>query len=164
MAEGNELVAEGTCNHDPIKAAEYHQIAYNFRRQLGESGEYNKRMIREYTKTCTCWICGRRATGAGIHFCAMSADIGPEYAFTEDDELAPSVETDLSMIFVCKACYTSISRRADYIAKEYYELSVAEIEDVYDKLMKEIERLDTRITNLYAERREEYESYYRPQM
>ena len=104
MAEGNELIADGTFWNDPKKAAEYQQIAYNFRRQLGESGEYNQRKIKEYTMTCTCWICGRQATGEGLHFYRMSADVSPEHVKAEEGELAPSTEPGSPMIFVCKAC------------------------------------------------------------
>ena len=148
MAEGNELIADGTFWNDPKKAAEYQQIAYNFRRQLGESGEYNKRKIREYTMTCTCWICGRQATGEGLHFYRMSADVSPEHVKAEEGELAPSTEPGSPMIFVCKACYTSISRRADAIAKEYHERSLAEIAEARRHMMAEVARLDSRITSL----------------
>lgn len=148
MAEGNELMAEGLFWSDPKKAAEFQQIAYNFRRQLGESGDYNKRKIREYTMTCTCWICGRQATGEGLHFYRMSADVSPEHQRAEKGELAPSTEPGSPMIFVCKGCYTSISRRADDIAKRYQEETMAEIDKVYNRLMAEISRLDSRITNV----------------
>ncbi len=148
LAEGNELIADGTFWSDPKKAAEYQQIAYNFRRQLGESGEYNKRKIREYTMTCTCWICGRQATGEGLHFYRMSADISPEHVRADADELTPAVDQDSPMIFVCKACYTSMSRRADAIAKDYHERSLAEIERTRRQMMAEIARLDSRITSL----------------
>ena len=148
MAEGNELIADGTFWNDPKKAAEYQQIAYNFRRQLGESGEYNQRKIREYTMTCTCWICGRQATGEGLHFYRMSADVSPEHVRAEEGEWAPSTDPGSPMIFVCKGCYTSISRRADSIAKDYHERSLAEIEQVRRQMMAEIARLDSRITSL----------------
>ena len=148
MAEGNETIADGTFWNDPKKAAEYQQIAYNFRRQLGESGEYNKRKIKEYTMTCTCWICGRQATGEGLHFYRMSADVSPEHVKAEEGELAPSTEPGSPMIFVCKACYTSISRRADAIAKEYHERSLAEIAEARRHMMAEVARLDSRITSL----------------
>lgn len=148
MAEGNELIADGTYWSDPKKAAEYQQIAYNFRRQLGESGEYNKRKIKEYTMTCTCWICGRQATGEGLHFYRMSADISPEHVRADEGELAPSTDSGSPMIFVCKACYTSISRRADSIAKEYHDRSMMEIEAVQRRMMAEIARLDSRITSV----------------
>ena len=150
MAEGNELIADGTFWNDPKKAAEYQQIAYNFRRQLGESGDYNRKKIKEYTMTCTCWICGRQATGEGLHFYRMSADISPEHVRAEEGELAPSTESGSPMIFVCKACYTSISRRADSIAKEYHERSMAEMEQMRRQLMAEISRLDARITKVSA--------------
>ena len=146
LAEANELIADGTFWSDPKKAAEYQQIAYNFRRQLGESGEYNKRKIKEYTMTCTCWICGRQATGEGLHFYRMGADISPEHIRADEGELAPSTES--GMIFVCKACYTSISNRADAIAKDYHERSMAELDRTRRQLMAEISRLETRINNV----------------
>lgn len=148
MAEGNELIADGTFWSDPKKAAEYQQIAYNFRRQLGESGEYNQRKIREYSATCTCWICGRQAMGEGLHFYRMSADVSPEHVRADEGELAPSTDQDSPMIFVCRACYTSISRRADAIAKDYHERSMSEIDNVRRQMMAEVSRLDSRITSL----------------
>lgn len=148
MAEGNELIADGTFWNDPKKAAEYQQVAYNFRRQLGESGEHNKKKIREYTMTCTCWICGRQATGEGLHFYRMSADVSPDHIRADEKEIAPSTETGSPMIFVCKACYTSISRRADSIAKDYHERSLSEIENLRRQMMAEVARLDSRINNV----------------
>ncbi|MGN1044550.1 MAG: hypothetical protein ACI4Q9_01155 [Candidatus Methanomethylophilaceae archaeon] len=148
LAEGNECLAEATFWSDPKKAAEYQQIAYNYRRQLGESGEYNQRKIKEYTQSCTCWICGRQATGEGLHFFRMSADISPEQARKDSDEIMPSVDDEMESIYVCRACYSSISRRSDAIASEYHQRSLDEIRNLEARMRMEIARLDSRITSV----------------
>lgn len=148
MAEGNECLAEATYWSDPKKAAEYQQIAYNYRRQLGESGDYNQKKIKEYTQSCTCWICGRQATGEGLHFFRMSADISPEHAKKDSEEIMPSVDDEMESIYVCRACYTSITRRADAIAEEYHERSLEEIRNLEARMRMEIARLDSRITSI----------------
>lgn len=147
LAEGNEIVAESTFHFDPKKAAEYQQIAYNFRRQMGQSGDMNKAKIAQYTKTCTCWICGRIATGQGLHFVKASASVSPQMLEEESMELSPSAE-DLESIFICKACYTSISRRADEISEDYYKRSQSELEHLKNQMLSEIARLDARITSV----------------
>lgn len=137
MAIGYETMAQGYVQSDPKKAAEMLQAAYNYRKQIGDSGENDLKLIREYSRSAQCWICGRSATGEGIHFMAMSSDISPLMR-KEQDELLKSASENFESIYVCRPCYTAISRRADGIARGYHEQSMQEMRAMEARLRAEI--------------------------
>ena len=146
MAEGNEALAEGYAWEDPKKAAEYEQYAYNYRRQAGQGGEANIRLVKRYSTSATCWICGRDATGEGMHFFPMSSDISPQ--MRNGDGLLRSADEGYQNIYVCRACYTSISRRADAISKYYYDQTADDMRAMEARLQSEIAALQAQITAL----------------
>ena len=146
MAEANECYADAYAWDDPKKAAEYQQFAYNYRRQIGESGDRNQELIKKYSASATCWICGRDACGEGIHFYAMSSDISPQ--LRNSDGILKSADQNYQNIYVCRACYSSISRRADAISKYYYGLSQEEMRAMEARLQAQIAALQTEITTL----------------
>ncbi len=150
MAEGNECISNGTFWSDPRKAAEYQQIAFNFRRQLGESGDENQRRMLMYSKSCTCWICGRIATGEGMHFYRMSSDLSPQTEKSND--IADALDVSTESIFVCRACYSAFSKRADEISKGYYNASINEIRAAESRLNQRIAYLESRINSLSMNR------------
>ena len=80
LAIAYESMATGTVWEDPRKAAEYQQIAYGYRKQIGDSGESNLKLVEEYSRSCKCWFCGRTASGAGIHFSNCPATFLPCFA------------------------------------------------------------------------------------
>lgn len=146
MAESNECQAEAMAWDDPKKAAEFQQFAYNYRRQLGESGQKNLDLVKQYSSSATCWICGRDANGEGIHFFAMSSDISPQ--LRNGDGILKSADESYQNIYVCRACYTSISRRADAISKYYYGLSQDDMRAMEARLQAEIAALQAEVTSL----------------
>ncbi len=146
MAEANECFAEAYAWDDPKKAAEYLQYAYNYRKQIGESGDNDLAKMKQYSASATCWICGRDASGEGIHFYAMSSDISPQ--LRKDDGILKSADQGFQNIYVCRACYTSISRRADAISKYYYGLSQQEMREMEARLQAEIAALQSEVTAL----------------
>ena len=146
MAEANERYSEAFAWDDPKKAAEYQQYAFNYRRQIGESGDKNMELIRKYSSSATCWICGRDASGEGIHFFAMSSDISPQ--LRENKGVLKTADEGFQNIYVCRACYTSISRRADAISKYYYDLTEDEMRSMEARLQAEIAALQAEITAL----------------
>ena len=146
MAEANEAYAEAFAWDDPKKAAEYQQYAYNYRRQVGETGENNLALIKKYSASATCWICGRDANGEGIHFYAMSSDISP--CLRKDDGVLKSADEKFENIYVCRACYSSISRRADAISKDYYNMAEDRMREMEARLQAEIAALQTEISSL----------------
>ena len=146
MAEANEHYSEAYAWEDPKKAAEYQQYAFNYRRQIGESGDRNMELIRKYSSSATCWICGRDANGEGIHFYAMSSDISPQ--LRKNDGVLKSADESFQNIYVCRACYSSISRRADAISKYYYGLSQEEMRSMEARLQAQIAALQSEITAL----------------
>jgi hypothetical protein len=148
MAEGNEFLATGTLWEDPKKAAEYQQMAFNYRRQIGETGEDNQTKIRSYSKSATCWICGRDTTGEGMHFYPMSSDISPQLKKKDADNPLPSADDEYTSIYVCRACYSAISRRADTIAKHYHEISMNEMRAMDARIQAEIIALQAQISSL----------------
>lgn len=138
FVEGNEDLAESVVFNDPRKAAEYQQIAMNYRIQMGESGEVNRQKIESYSKSCTCWFCGRDVTGERVHFFPMSSDVGiMQYKERESSHLAVKSDSG-DAIYACRACYSAISRRADSIANHYHKQAMSEIARVESSLKAEI--------------------------
>jgi hypothetical protein len=137
QAWGYEALAAGAVLLDPKKAAELLQNAYNCRRQVGESGEEDLRLVKAYSKSVKCWICGRPATGEGVHFLTMSSDITP-YMRSSNDDILQSAPNSYESVYVCRPCYTSISRRSDEISREYHELAMREMRAMEARLRAEI--------------------------
>lgn len=148
MAEGNEDLAESVVFQDPRKAAEYQQIAMNFRIQMGESGDANRQKIEGYSKSCSCWFCGRDVTGQNIHFFPMSSDVGV-MQYKERDESHLDVKSPQGdAIYACRACYSAISRRADSIANHYHRQAMSEIARVESSLRAEIASVRSQVNSI----------------
>jgi hypothetical protein len=141
LAMGYESLASGTVWNDPKKAAEYQQIAYGYRKQVGDTGESNLKLINDYSKTCKCWFCGRTASGLGIHFFPMSSEISPMLLKSGEGEPIKSDSDDHNSIYACRACYRGISIRADEIAKVYYNQAMGEMRAMEARLNAEIAAL-----------------------
>ena len=77
MAEGNENMAESVAWEDPKKAAEFLQMALNYRQQMGDTNAETRirSKITQYAKAAACWICGREATGETLHFVSMPTEV-----------------------------------------------------------------------------------------
>lgn len=138
QAQAYRIMGEGCVHTDPKMAADYMQMAYNFRRQLGDSGDEELRLSRNYARSAKCWICGRPANGEGIHFERMRADIEPVFDKMASEEAIRPVSDDVSSIYVCMPCFTAISNRSDEIANEYYQQALAEMRAMEMRLQAEI--------------------------
>jgi tetratricopeptide (TPR) repeat protein len=139
QALGYETLASSSVLKDPKKAAEYLQNAVNLRRQAGESGDEDLQLMKSYSKSAKCWVCGRSATGEGIHFVSMSSEITPMMK-EEDGGIVRSSSEDAQTIYVCRPCFSAISRRADAISAKYYE-----------DAMRELRETEIRLTAMIAE-------------
>ncbi len=137
QALGYETLASATVLVDPKKAAEYLQNAYNYRKQAGEDGSEDMSLIQSYSKSAKCWICGRTTTGEGIHFLKMSSEITP-YMRNDQDDLLKSADNGFESVFVCRPCYSAISRRADAISNKYYQDAIRELRATEARLRAEI--------------------------
>jgi hypothetical protein len=144
QAWGYECLASAAVMSDPKKAAELLQNAYTCRKQLGEDGQKEMNRIKAYSKSVKCWICGRPATGEGVHFLAMSSEITP-FMRKSDDDILQSTPSDYNSVYVCKPCYTSISRRSDEIARQYHEAAMQEMRAMEARLRAEISSMYTMI-------------------
>jgi hypothetical protein len=56
----------------------------------------------------------------------------------------PSINDSIS-IYVCRACYLAISKRADAIAKQYHEVAMREMAAMERRLRSEINSVAARI-------------------
>lgn len=148
FAEGNEDLAESVVFSDPRKAAEYQQIALNYRVQMGESGEGNRQKIESYSKAATCWFCGRDVTGERIHFFPMSSDVGSTSYKERDSSHLDVKSPGGDAIYACRACYSAISRRADSIANHYHRQAIAEINRVEANLRAEISSVRSQVNSI----------------
>jgi len=137
QAWGYESLAAGAVMSDPKRAAELLQNAYTCRRQLGEDGQKDLNLIKAYSKSVKCWICGRPATGEGVHFVAMSCELS-QFMRGSDENILKSAPEDYASIYVCKPCFTSISRRSDEIAKRYHDIAMQEMRAMEARLQAQI--------------------------
>ncbi|NLL94325.1 MAG: hypothetical protein GX224_00955 [Thermoplasmatales archaeon] len=144
LAAAYESMASGTVWDNPRKAAEYQQIAYGYRKQLGESGDRNLELINNYSKSCKCWFCGRTASGAGIHFFTLPSDVSPMLAKSDDGEPLKS-KSEGSEIYACRACNSTINWLAEAIARKYYESAIDQMRAMEARLQAEISSLQTQI-------------------
>jgi hypothetical protein len=147
MAVGNECLAAGAVWNDPKKGAEYEQIAYNYRRQLGQDGNENMARVKKYAQSCTCWMCGRNATGSGIHFFPMSSDVSPILR-KDNGDLVSSCDDRGDSVYVCRACYTAVSRKADEIARHYHEIAINDLRQTEARLQAQIAALEIQIQSV----------------
>lgn len=144
MALSYEIMADATVWENPSQAAEYEQIAAGYRQQNGQSGEENLRRVRAYARTCTCWLCGRIATGEGIHFYSAPADVSPALG-DEGGKAARSNPDDGQHIYICRACYSAVSNRSDEISKGYYDQAMQEMRAMEMRLQAQIASLQSQI-------------------
>ncbi len=143
MALGYESMAEGVVFDDPAQAAEYQQIAAGYRQQNGEDASENMRKVTAYARTCTCWVCGRIATGEGVHFYSTRADVSP--SLKDDANNVAQSRADTEHIYICRACYSAVSYRADAIAQEYHNRAMQEMRAMEARLQAEIAALEMQI-------------------
>lgn len=146
MALSYEVLADEEVWNNPQKAAEYQQIAMGYRQQNGQTGEENMKRIKQYSCTSKCWMCGRISTGEGIHFFQTPADVSEALNSTNDGNLKSA--PDNGHIYICRACYTAVSRRADEISTGYYNRAIGEIRSAEARLQAEIAGLQAQITSL----------------
>ena len=138
QAEGYYVLGEGSVSEDPKMASEYMQMSYNFRRQLGDSGDQELKLAQDYARSARCWICGRPANGEGIHFQPMRSTIAPVFAKETEGDIVKPISEDVRSIYVCVPCYTAISNRSDDISRVYYERAMAEVHAIEARLEAEI--------------------------
>ncbi len=145
MAVSYEYMSDAVVWDNPSQAAEYQQIAMGYRQQNGQSGDANLAKIRSYSCTSKCWLCGRIATGEGIHFFSAPADVSP--ALDKDDNgVAKSKPEGSTEIYICRACYSAVSNRSDEISQDYYNRAMAEMRAMEARLQAEIAALQTQIS------------------
>ena len=145
MAVSYECMADAVVWDNPSQAAEYEQIAMGYRQQNGQSGDTNMAKVRAYSTTCTCWLCGRIATGEGIHFFSAPADVSPAL----DDKDKPTARSrpdgDPQHIYICRACYSAVSNRSDEISRGYYNQTMQEMRAMEARLQAQIAALQSQI-------------------
>ncbi len=144
MAVSYEMMADAVVWDNPSQAAEYQQIAMGYRQQNGQSGDTNLAKIQAYSRTCTCWLCGRIATGEGIHFYSAPADVSPALD-DKDKPTAKSRPDDMQHIYICRACYSAVSNRSDEIAKAYHDQAMQEMRAMEVRLQAQIAALQSQI-------------------
>ena len=145
MAVSYEYMSDAVVWDNPSQAAEYQQIAMGYRQQNGQSGDANLAKIRSYSCTSKCWLCGRIATGEGIHFFSAPADVSP--ALDKDDNgVAKSKPEGSTEIYICRACYSAGSNRSEEISVGYYNKAMAEMRAMEARLQAEIAALQTQIS------------------
>ena len=147
MATGFESRAEGMVWEDVKKAAEYLQTAHGYWRQFGEVGKEDLDKIRKYSKSCTCWICGREVSGEGVHFFEMPSEISPQLRGARDGPLA-SADESYESIYACRACYSAVSKRVDVIAQYYHNMALTEIANVRAEMRAAMSSLESQISYL----------------
>ncbi len=149
MAVSYEALSDAVVWENPPQAAEYEQIAMGYRQQNGQSGSANDARVKAYSNTCRCWICNRTASGEGIHFYSAPADISPALANeSSDNGTNKNRAEDNKHIYICRACYSAVSNRADEISYGYHQKAMAEMRAMEARLQAEINSLERQISML----------------
>ena len=138
QAMAYECMGTGVVMKDPKQGSEYMQLAYNFRRQIGDSGDRDLELMKCYAKSGKCWLCGRPANGEGVHFMAVRSNISQMFRDRERDNLIKTADSGFGSIYVCMPCYSAISNRADDISRGYYNQAVSEMRAMEARLQAEI--------------------------
>ena len=149
MAVSYEIMSEATVWDNPPQAAEYEQLAMGYRQQNGQSGDSNLARINAYSSTCKCWLCGRIATGEGIHFYSTPADVSPSLV---DDNSRTRSTPGSTHIYVCRACYSAVSNRSDEISRGYYNSAIDEMRNMESRIQAEIASLESQIAMIRMSR------------
>ncbi len=144
QAMAYECMGTGVVLRNPKQGSEYMQMAYNFRRQIGDSGDRDYELMKNYAKSCKCWICGRPASGEGIHFMSIKSEITPMFREKETD-LIRTADEDFRSIYICMPCYSAFSNRADDISREYFTQAMAEMRAMEARIQAQIASLYTEI-------------------
>ena len=146
MALSFEILADSVVWEDPQQAAEYQQIAMGYRQQNGQSGDANMERIRQYSCTSKCWLCGRISTGEGIHFYQTPAEVSEALEKTNDGNIKSNPDSD--NVYICRACYSAVSKRADQVSQVYFNRTMDELRATEMRLQAQIMALDARITSV----------------
>ena len=81
-----------------------------------------------------------------MHFFPMSSDISPQAR--EKKDILPAADEGYQSIYVCRACYTAVSRKSDEISRQYYDASIRELRAAEARLEAQIRYLEARVNNL----------------
>jgi len=138
QAMAYETMGKGAVLEDPKQGAEFMQMAYNFRRQLGDSGDEDLNLMKAYSRSAKCWICGRPMSGEGVHFIAAPSNVTPMFKKGSENDIIRSYTDDCRSIYICLPCYTAISNRADAISRNYYNQAMTEMRAMEVRLEAEI--------------------------
>lgn len=145
-----ETMGRGAVEGDPKQAAEYMQMAYTFRKQLGDSGQEDMDAMKAYSTSGRCWICGRPANGLGIHFVAQNATVSQMFVKGEKSgEVLPFAEGSdngsPTQIYICMPCFTAISNRANQISIGYYNEAMKNLRETEARLQRQIDALSVSV-------------------
>ncbi len=141
QAQAYEVMGKGAVYSNPKQGSEYLQMAYNFRKQIGDSGEEDYRLMKQFSITAKCWLCGKQVAGQGVHFMAVRSDISDMFRGKEENEAIRSTDENFHTLYMCMPCYTAISNISDEISRKYYEAAIAEIRATEARIMAEIAAL-----------------------
>lgn len=146
QAMAYECMGTGIVLKDPKQGSEYMQMAYNFRRQVGDSGDRDLELMKCYAKSGKCWLCGRPANGEGVHFMAVRSTISEMFRNRESSDVIRTADDDFRSIYICMPCYTAVSNRSDEISKGYYDQAISEMRAMEARLEMEIASIRTELT------------------
>jgi len=150
FAESNETKAEFVVAEDPKKAAEFYLNAINFRKQINDLGseQADQVKVHQYSKSASCWFCGREIEGEGVHFFRLNASITPLLRRVKNDSSLPSMDQTQNVIFACIGCFSAVSNVADGIALGYHNEAMARLREVNNHLQAQINSLESEINSL----------------
>lgn len=144
QAMAYEVMGRGAVYADPKQGSEYLQMAYNFRRQIGDSGDEILSLIKQFATSGKCWLCGRQVSGQGVHFMAVRSTISDMFRSKEGSEPLRSSDESFGTIFMCMPCYSAISNRSDEIVRPYYERT----QDQINLLMARVTALEATVATM----------------
>jgi len=150
FAESNECKAEAMVWSDPKKAAEFYLNAVQYRKQANDPGSESADMdkVRQYSKSASCWFCGREIEGENVHFFKLDASLTPLLRQVKNESPLPCMDESQNAIYACRGCSSAVQKIADKIALDYYNKAMAKLTEVNNHLQNQINSLQNQINNL----------------
>ena len=129
-------------SNDPSKAVEYYSEALGYFNQINDKDM--QVMIEGRTKKLVsmakCWLCGRPMQGEEVNFVYLRSYITPYLSGKFSSETPAVLKNDA--VAVCNGCYGAMSLLSEGIAnrvsKVYYDRAIAEMNQMREKLEREI--------------------------
>jgi hypothetical protein len=149
IAEAARLRGDEIVDLSPKNASEFYRMAAIHMKTAGdlESFRYLSGKADDFSTTARCYFCGREVPGKEVNFVHMKASLTRFLQKQNESQALPSI-LSIERVVACKGCHSAITIAADEIAKRYYDLIEAELQQFKQTVESEISNLKSKIGHL----------------